>query len=89
MRFRAVTSASGGLLLRVALQFMKFNTVQLLKPLVAELAGVVIVGFRGVLLHVPVQRCTLATLVATDFTLQRCFSCVSPPVNFQVILTLK
>lgn len=68
---------------------MEFNAVQLLEPLLTEFTGEVVVGLCSVFLHVPVQGRTLATLVATDFTLEWCFSCVGPPVNLQVILTLK
>lgn len=50
---------------------MEFDTVQLLEPLVTELTGEVVVGLWSVFLHVPVQGCALATLVATDFTSDR------------------
>ncbi len=50
---------------------MEFNTVQLLEALLAELTGEVVLGLWSVLLHVPVQGRTLATLVATDFTPDR------------------
>lgn len=50
---------------------MEFNTVQLLEPLLAELAGEVVLGLWSVFLHVPVQGRALATLVATDFTSDR------------------
>lgn len=61
-------SPSRRLFVRVTLQFVELHTVQLLEPLVAELTGEVVVGLRGVLLHVPVQGRALATLVATDLT---------------------
>lgn len=48
---------------------MEFDAVQFLKPLVAELAGEVVVRLWSVLLHVPVKGGPLATLVATDLTL--------------------
>lgn len=64
-------NTSGCLLVWVALQFVEFNAVQLLEPLLAELAGVVVVGLRSVFLHVPVEGGALATLVATDFTSDR------------------
>lgn len=63
-----VASISGRLLFRVALQFMELNAVQLLEPLVTELAGEVVKRLGCVLLHVPVQGRTLAALVAADFT---------------------
>lgn len=47
---------------------MELDTVQLLKALVAELAGEVVVRLRRVLLHVPVQRRALPTLIAADLT---------------------
>lgn len=81
--------ASSRLLVRMTLQLVELNTVQFLKPLLAELTGEVVVRLWSVFLHVPVQGCTLATLVATNLTLERCFSCVSPSVNFKVILALK
>lgn len=59
---------SGALLVRVALHLVEFDAVQLLKPLVTELTGVVVVRLRSVFLHVPVQRGALPTLVAADFT---------------------
>jgi len=39
----------------VALQLVEFDTVQLLEPLVAEIAGEVVVGLWGVFPHVPVE----------------------------------
>lgn len=80
---------SGHLLFRVALQFVEFNAVQLLELLVAELTGEVIKCLRNVFLHVPVQGCALAALVATDFTLEGGFSCMGPPVDLQMILALE
>lgn len=62
---------SDHLLVWVAFQFVEFNTVQLLKSLFAELAGVVVVGFWSVFLHMPVKGGTLATLIATDLTPDR------------------
>lgn len=47
---------------------MEFNTVQPLEPLATELTGEVVVSLWHVLLHVPVQGGTLATLIPTDFT---------------------
>lgn len=73
----------------MALQLVELNTVQFLESLLAELTGEVVVRLRSVFLHVPVQGRTLATLVATNLTLERCFSCVSPSVNLQVILAFK
>ncbi|TNN40729.1 hypothetical protein EYF80_049119 [Liparis tanakae] len=66
--YRASPAASGRLLVRVALELVELHAVQLLEALLAELAGEVVVGLRRVLLHVPVQRRPLATLVATDLT---------------------
>lgn len=66
-----VPTPSGCLFVWMALQFVKFNTVQLFKPLLTELAGVVVVGLWSVFLHVPVEGGTLATLIATDFTSNR------------------
>lgn len=62
---------SDHLLVWVAFQFVEFNAVQLLKSLFAELAGVVVVGFWSVFLHMPVKGGTLATLIATDLTPDR------------------
>lgn len=47
---------------------MELNTVKLFKPLATVFAGEVVVGLGGVFLHVPVERCSLATLVPTDLT---------------------
>jgi len=63
-----LSAASGRLLVRVALELVELHAVQLLEALLAEVAGEVVVGLRRVLLHVPVQRRPLATLVATDLT---------------------
>lgn len=63
-----VLDTSDELLVWVAFQFVELNAVQLLKPLVTELTGVVVLGFWSVFLHVPVEGGTLATLVATDLT---------------------
>lgn len=55
----------------MALHLVEFDAVQLLKPLVTELTGVVVVSLRSVFLHVPVQRSALPTLVAANFTPKR------------------
>ena len=47
---------------------MEFDAVQLLKPLSTVLAGEVVMGLWLVLLHVPVQRRPLSTLVPADLT---------------------
>lgn len=65
---------------------MELNTVKLFKPLATVFAGEVVVGLGGVFLHVPIERCSLATLVPTDLTLKGRLSCVRAPVNLQVIL---
>lgn len=57
---------SRGLLVRVALQLVELDAVELLEALAAVFADVVVLGLRRVPLHVPVQRRTLATLEATD-----------------------
>lgn len=62
---------SCGLLVRVALHLVEFDAVQLLKPLVTKLTGVVVVRLWSVFLHVPVQRGALSTLVAANFTPRR------------------
>lgn len=67
----SVPTPSGCLFVWMALEFVEFNTVQLFKPLLTELAGVVVVGLWSVFLHVPVEGGTLATLIATDFTSNR------------------
>lgn len=61
-------ASSGGVLVRVALQLVELDAVQLLEALLAELAGEVVVRLRGVLLHVPVEGRPLAALVAADLT---------------------
>lgn len=55
----------------MALHLVEFDAVQLLEALVTELTGVVVVRLRSVFLHVPVQRGTLATLVAANFAPKR------------------
>lgn len=57
---------SGWLVVRVAFERVKLDTVQLLEALPAALAREVVLHLGGVLLHVPVERCTLSALVATD-----------------------
>lgn len=64
----SVPVPSGCLFVWMALQFVEFNAVQLFKPLLTELTGVVVVGLWSVFLHVPVEGGTLAALIATDFT---------------------
>lgn len=59
---------SGSLVIRVALQLVELDAVQLLEALPAVLAGEVVVDVRGVLFHVPVQGGPLPALVATDLT---------------------
>lgn len=67
----SLPSFSGGLFVWVALHLVEFDAVQLLEALVTELTGVVVVRLRSVFLHVPVQRGTLPTLVATNFAPKR------------------
>lgn len=55
----------------MALHLVEFDAVQLLEALVTELTGVVVVRLRSVFLHVPVERGTLPTLVATNLTPKR------------------
>lgn len=59
---------SAALFVWVALHLVEFDAVQLLKPFVTKLTGVVVVGLWSVFLHVPVQRGALPTLVAANFT---------------------
>ena len=64
----SLSISSGGLLVRVALQLVELDAVQLLEALPTVFTGEVVVSLRGVLLHVPVQRRPLSTLVTTDLT---------------------
>ena len=52
----------------MALELVELDTVQLLEAFAAVLTREVVVGLRGVLLHVPVEGCALPTLVPTDLT---------------------
>lgn len=60
--------SSDRLLLWMALQLVELDTVQLLKAFATVLTRKVVVGFRRVLLHVPVERGSLPTLIAADLT---------------------
>lgn len=77
--------SSVSLLVRVALELVELDAVQLLKALAAVFAGEVVVGLGSVFLHVPVEGGPLATLVPADLTLQRSLSRVRASVHLQVI----
>lgn len=81
--------SSDRLLLWVALQLVELDTVQLLKAFATVLTRKVVVGLRRVLLHVPVERGSLPTLIAADLTLKWGLSGVCPPVHLQVVFPLK
>ena len=60
--------ASGGQTVRMALQLVELDAVQLFEALAAVLTCEVIVCLGGMLLHVPVERGALTTLVTTNLT---------------------
>ena len=53
-------------MVRVAFERVELDAVQLLEALPAALAREVVLHLGRVLLHVPVERCPLSALVATD-----------------------
>lgn len=53
-------------MVRVAFERVELDAVQLLEALPAALASEVVLHLGRVLLHVPVERCALSALVATD-----------------------
>lgn len=55
-------------MVRVAFERVELDAVQLLEALPAALAREVVLHLCRVLLHVPVERCALSALVATDLT---------------------
>lgn len=58
---------SGGLVVRVAFECVELDAVQLLEALAAALTREVVLHLCCVLLHVPVERCPLPTLVPANF----------------------
>ena len=52
----------------MALQPVELDAMELLEALAAVLAGEAVLLLRAVFLHVPVERRSLPTLVATDLT---------------------
>lgn len=76
-------------MVRVAFERVELDAVQLLEALPAALASEVVLHLGRVLLHVPVERCALSALVATDLALQRRLARVRAPVYLQVVLPLK
>lgn len=57
---------SGRLVVWVAFERVELDAVQLLKALPAALASEVVLNLCRVLLHVPVERCTLPALVPAN-----------------------
>lgn len=57
---------SSGLSVRVAFELVELDTVEFLKAFATVFTGVVEVCLRRVLLHVPVERSPLPTLITTD-----------------------
>lgn len=80
---------SGRLVVWVAFERVELDAVQLLKALPAALASEVVLHLCRVLLHVPVERCTLPALVPANLALQGRLSCVRAPVHLQMVLPLE
>ena len=80
---------SGRFVVRVAFERVELDTVQLLEALPAAIAREVVLHLGCVLLHVPIERSTLPTLVPAYLALQGRLPSVRAPVHLQMVLPLE